>query len=438
MGEQRTLTSVDLFAGCGGLTRGLEGAKFRCVAFNEVNVNAAASFQANFPDAIPFVGNIVDVLSNDIIKKELLPILGGTGKLDLLCGGPPCQEYSRSQVRRSQKVDTKDIPTSYLFQEMIRVIKILQPKVFLFENVEGLLTTKWEKKKGRKGEVFRRVWKDFESINGYKIQPTLIHAYNFGVPQNRPRVMIMGVRDDVYSKSEYEIVRFNPRQNKFLNGGKSTYSAELRNNAGLFPTGNGLIPPDIIDALDDLNFHGWVEGKPRHRKKPKTQYQKQMREMLGENWRKHVLTDHEFSNHRDLTIERFQHMIDNQCNMKECPERLRTNKNNQSFTPKRWKGKNPSITCQSIPDDYVHYSVPRTYSVREWARLQTLPDHHIFLGPRTTGGGRRAGNPTEGNFERECPKYTQIGNAVPPFMAKSIGERIISIIRPSRHDGRKV
>ena len=69
MGEQRTLTSVDLFAGCGGLTRGLEGAKFRCVAFNEVNVNAAASFQANFPDAIPFVGNIVDVLSNDIIKN---------------------------------------------------------------------------------------------------------------------------------------------------------------------------------------------------------------------------------------------------------------------------------------------------------------------------------------------------------------------------------
>ena len=121
----------------------------KCVAFNEVNIHAAASFQANFPDAIPFVGNIVDVFSNDIIKNELLPKLGGVGKLDLLCGGPPCQEYSRSQVRRSQKVETKDVPTSYLFQEMIRVIKILQPKVFLFENVEGLLTAKWKKKESK-------------------------------------------------------------------------------------------------------------------------------------------------------------------------------------------------------------------------------------------------------------------------------------------------
>lgn len=431
MGERRNLTSVDLFAGCGGLTRGLEGAGFKCIAFNEVNVHAAASFQANFPDAIPFVGNIVDVFSDDIIKNELLPKLGGVGKLDLLCGGPPCQEYSRSQVRRSQKVETKDVPTSYLFQEMIRVINILQPKVFLFENVEGLLTAKWKKKKGIKGEVFRRVWKEFESIEGYKIQPTLLHAYNFGVPQNRPRVMIMGVRDDVYSKCEFDVIKFNPRQRKFLKGGKSNYSAELRNNGGLFPIRNGLIPPDIIDALDDLNFQGWTEEKPRHRKKPKTDYQKQMREMLGDNWRKQTLTDHEFSKHKTLTEERFQYMIDHQCDMKDCPKHLRTKKNNQSFTPRRWKGKNPTMTCQSIPDDYVHYSVPRTYSVREWARLQTFPDHHVFLGPRTTGGLRRAGKPSEGDFDRECPKYTQIGNAVPPFLAKSIGERIISIILPS-------
>ena len=83
---------------------------------------------------------------------ELSLKLGGVGILDLLCGGPPCQEYSRSQDRRSQKVETKDVPTSYLFQEMIRVINILQPKVFLFENVEGLLTAKWRKKKGRKGK----------------------------------------------------------------------------------------------------------------------------------------------------------------------------------------------------------------------------------------------------------------------------------------------
>ena len=93
--------------------------------------------------------------------------------------------------------------------------------------------------------------------------------------------MIMGVRDDVYSKCEFDVIKFNPRQRKFLKGGKSNYSGELRNNGGLFPIRNGLIPPDLVDALDDLNFNGWVEEKPRHRKKPKTEYQKQMRAELG-------------------------------------------------------------------------------------------------------------------------------------------------------------
>ena len=75
-----------------------------------------------------------------------------------------------------------------------------------------------------------------------------------------------------------------------------------------------------------------------------------------------------------------------------------------------------------ISDDYIHYSMPRALSVREWARLQTFPDHHLFSGPRTTGGVRRAGNPDKGIWDREVPKYTQIGNAVPPYLAFQIAE----------------
>ena len=429
MGRRKSpsLSSVDLFAGCGGLTRGLESAGFETLAFNEINKNAAESFKLNFPNAMSYVGNIADVLSNEVVKSDLIPKIGGEGELDLLCGGPPCQEYSRSQVRRSEKVESKDVPTTYLFQDMIRLNKILRPKIYLFENVEGLLTTKWTKK-GEKGEVFRRVHQEFQQMDEYVMQPTLVHSYNFGVPQNRPRVMIMGVRKDIYAKSDFDIIEFDPLEEKYLSG-KSTYSSALRNNGGLFPISNGKKFPDLVDALSDLDFEGWREERPRHRKKPKTDFQRQMRSGLGDNWRKHALHDHEFSDHSELVIERFQYMIDHQCSMKECPEHLQTKKNNQKSTPRRWKGKTPTFTCQSIPDDVSHYSKPRTYSVREWARLQTFPDHHLFCGPRTTGGHRRAGKPSEGKFLRECPKYTQIGNAVPPFLAESIGFRIKDILK---------
>ena len=86
------------------------------------------------------------------------------------------------------------------------------------------------------------------------------------------------------------------------------------------------------------------------------------------------------------------------------------------------------MTVTSLPDDYIHYSKPRTFSVREWARIQTFPDKHLFEGKRTTGGDRRAGNPSEGIWGRDVPKYTQIGNAIPPLMGKAIGEKIQSFL----------
>jgi DNA (cytosine-5)-methyltransferase 1 len=122
-------------------------------------------------------------------------------------------------------------------------------------------------------------------------------------------------------------------------------------------------------------------------------------------------------------------MIDNSVsNIRDLPEDMRTKKFSQKLLPADWGEGSPTITCCSNSDDYVHYSMPRALSVREWARLQTFPDHHLFSGPRTTGGVRRAGNPDEGVWDREVPKYTQIGNAVPPMLAKAIGERVIGII----------
>jgi DNA (cytosine-5)-methyltransferase 1 len=100
---------------------------------------------------------------------------------------------------------------------------------------------------------------------------------------------------------------------------------------------------------------------------------------------------------------------------------LKTKKFAQRLLPRRWSKTGPSITATSLPDDYVHYEQPRVLSVREWAQLQMFPDWYEFSGKRTTGGIRRAGNPRAGVFDRELPKYTQIGNAVPVTLAGAIG-----------------
>ena len=112
----------------------------------------------------------------------------------------------------------------------------------------------------------------------------------------------------------------------------------------------------------------------------------------------------------------------------DIPVHLQTKKFAQRLLPKVWGNKGPTITACSLPDDFVHYEQARSLTVREWARLQTFPDWYQFSGKRTTGGLRRAGNPRESIFEREAPKYTQIGNAVPVELARRLGLNIRKLL----------
>ena len=139
----RQPTSIDLFAGCGGLARGLEWAGFDCLAFNELNKDAADSFAANFPNAMRFDGDLRTALSNKVIKAKLAPLIEARGGLDLLTGGPPCQGYSGIGHRRTHAMNKHEIPTNHLYLEMVRVIRALKPRAFLFENVEGILSSMW-------------------------------------------------------------------------------------------------------------------------------------------------------------------------------------------------------------------------------------------------------------------------------------------------------
>ena len=412
----KKLTVVDLFAGCGGLSLGLEQAGFQTIYVNELNNDAMESYLINRDSENPYLRerfNSNDVKSM-IIDKKYIPNLSKDlqntykinvkdGDLDLLVGGPPCQGYSGIGHRRSYSVNKELIPSNFLYQDMTYLISKLNPKIFLFENVRGLLSSRWNNS-GEKGEIWNDVLYTFSSLKNYHTSWKLVKAKDYGVPQNRPRILLVGIRKDI-------------KLNKKLS----------RTADGFLPDPSGT-PPDPVDIFSDLidpNYTNKICNE-KYLKDPSSDYQKYLRTKNKVIYKKgYELTEQEYSNHSEHIIKKFQFMIENNG---QIPKEMKTKKFAQRLIPKRWDENGPNITATSLPDDYVHYAQPRILTVREWARLQMFPDWYRFAGKRTTGGSRRAGNPRDNNFDRELPKYTQIGNAVPVGLAKKIGEHFINIL----------
>ena len=404
---------IDLFAGCGGLSLGLEQAGFNPVYVNELNNDALSTYLINRSEykhlnSKKFHSNDIKELSGS--KKnleELSKNLKSTfninkGDLSLVVGGPPCQGYSGIGHRRSYKVDKDKIPSNYLYKDMFRVIEHFNPKAFIFENVRGLLSARWTKS-GAKGEIFKDVLKQFSKLKNYNHHYSLVQSKDYGVPQNRPRVLVIGIRRDIKSKI---------------------------NKDDLFPNKDKSYPhlEELFSDLIDKNYNkSFVTNS--YLSDPKSKIQKILRiKKSGKSFLKKgdKLTDQEYSKHSPNIVKKFKSMLDNDGVIKD---KFKTKKFAQRLLNKKWNGKGPNITATSLPDDYVHYSQPRSLTVREWARLQMFPDWYQFKGKRTTGGIRRAGNPQKGIFDREVPKYTQIGNAVPVELAKRLGEKIIKLLK---------
>ncbi len=411
---------MDLFAGCGGLSLGLENAGFVPIFVNELHPAARATYLLNRRElewlsrSENQSGDVLEITQNEAELSGLASRMKREyGEVDLIAGGPPCQGFSGIGHRRSFDVTRHQMPGNHLYREMARIIEKVGPRAFLFENVKGLLSSRWHPE-GEKGEIWHDVFSAFEAVQclknrrtlGYHVVPGLVHAKTFGVPQNRPRVIIIGIREDLCNQGDVQ----------------DQMSALMEPVAS-------IKAPDLIDLLDDLADPMWRKGSTNfYPRSPRTEIQEQFRlsrdgSVLAA--RGDVLTEQEYSNHSEDIIEKFQFMIGNGG---EIPEHMKTKKFAQRVLPKRWGSSGPSITATSLPDDYVHYSLPRTPTVREWARIQTFPDWYQFAGRRTTGGRRRAGDPAAGIWERDVPKYTQIGNAVPVFMAKEIGLAIRNII----------
>ena len=403
---------IDLFAGCGGLSLGLEQAGFNPVYVNELNNDALNTYLINRSEYKHL--NLKEFHSNDIkelsgSKKKLEELSKNLkskfnikkGDLSLVVGGPPCQGYSGIGHRRSYKVDKEKIPSNYLYKEMYKVIEHFNPKAFIFENVRGLLSARWTKN-GVKGEIFKDVLKQFSKLKNYNYDYSLVQSKDYGVPQNRPRVLVIGIRKDIKSRI---------------------------NKEDLFPNKDKSYPhlEELFSDLIDKNYNkDFVTNS--YLSDPKTKIQRTLRTRKNKNSflsKGDKLTDQEYSNHSPNIVKKFKSMLDNDGVIKD---KFKTKKFAQRLLNKRWNGKGPNITATSLPDDYVHYSQPRTLTVREWARLQMFPDWYIFQGKRHTGGIRRAGNPQKGIFDREVPKYTQIGNAVPVELARRLGLNIIKLL----------
>lgn len=405
------LSFIDLFAGCGGLSLGLEQAGFTPVLVNELNSDAMLTYLQNRIDDFPWLRqNHVSNVKELVVKPEVLDRFRDSirarlnidiyGKeLDLICGGPPCQGFSGLGIRRSYSVEKKQLISNFLYQDMAFLVNRLEPKIFLFENVRGLLSARWTND-GQKGEIFANVLQTFKDIGKYHVRFKLVHAKDYGVPQNRPRILIVGLRKDVFPEPP------------------DTDDAVA---AGLLPKPVGGFP-SISELIWDLQDPSYVPGgvTPCYAHPAMNDIQRMLRTRrdgtvagLGD-----PVSEMEYSNHSPIIQEKFAAMIRNGG---EIPEKYRTKKFAQKVLPREWGASGPTITACSAPDDYVHFEQPRSLTVREWARLQMFPDWYQFTGKRTTGGLRRAGNPREGIFARELPKYTQIGNAVPVRLAYNLG-----------------
>lgn len=408
-----TPTMIDLFAGCGGLSLGMEQAGFFPLFVNELNQDALDTYLRNRDQHYPHLrakfhsSDIKDCVSKDSFFDELFDELQTEfgrdfrkDSVDLLTGGPPCQGFSGIGLRRSYSVEKTQLPSNHLYQDMAFFVHKVRPKVFLFENVEGLLRARWTKD-GNKGEIFQDVLSSFKLIPDYTVRYKLVYGKDYGVPQNRPRVLIVGVRNDM------------------LNGETCDGDAVI---SGFLPAATGMAP-HIIDLLSDLvdsrigddRVTRFYPSEPTNELQAKLRFNPLTQELLRMG---DPVTEHQYSKHAPHVVERFQHMIE----FGVIPEHLKTKKFAQRVLPKRWGNQGPNITACSLPDDFVHYEQPRSLTVREWARLQMFPDWYQFSGKRTTGGIRRAGNPRASIFEREVPKYTQIGNAVAVEMARQVGE----------------
>lgn len=371
------LTSIDLFSGCGGMTLGFGWAGFNSLLASDIDENCEKTFATNFPE-VPFLcGDLSDYEKHDFDQYI------NNRQIDVIIGGPPCQGFSLANKRRNKIAED---PRNRLFYEFVKTIHWYNPKSFVMENVKGLLSM-------QSGKVIEQILNEFETAGkyGYHVEYQILKASDYGVPQSRERVIVIGIRKDFGAHP-----KFPPKISK----AKVT----------------------VNEAISDLPQINAGEGQESmaYYSKPKNNYQVWARQSSN------VVHNHIAMKHTLRLIDRFKAIKPGK-NLLDVWEThgavQRGNPNEKSkikFSQNNLRliADKPAPTiAASFQSNFIHPYLHRNFTAREGARLQSFPDDFIFEGMRT-----------KMSWEKGLSQYQQIGNAVPPLMAYEIAKTLRDVL----------
>jgi DNA (cytosine-5)-methyltransferase 1 len=365
-------TAIDLFAGAGGLSEGFRMEDFQILIANDFNKDAAETYKLNHPDVQFLDGPIQNIIGQDLLKLTNIE----KGELDVLIGGPPCQAFSVYNHQRGFHDER-----SGLFREYIRLVEALEPKIIIMENVTGMSSVE-------KGRAIIEIYESLEEL-GYNVEHKILKAEEYGVPQERRRLIFLGVRD-----------------NYFIEWPEPTHNKEGDKKLKKFNT--------VWDAISDLPAlkidEGFEEGN--YINEPLSTLQKNLRKNSK------FIFNHYAPHLTAININRMQ-FIPQGGSWRDIPQHLLPDgmkRAKRSDHTKRYgrlmqDGLSSTILTRCDPHwgAYIHPTQDRTLTVREAARLQTFPDCIKFSGARVE-------------------QYRQVGNAVPPLLSKAIAKSVKNIL----------
>lgn len=436
--------AIDLFCGAGGMSEGLIQAGFHILFSSDINPDVQRTYMNRHEqlglhqgvntyfhrgDIRELTGNLINekIANLEIFRNQDVP------EIDAVFGGPPCQGFSRAGRR-----DPND-PRNMLFREYLRVINEVRPRYVVLENVTGFMDTKFYGFEGvtgyqyPDGEIVPNIlMHEFQLIGYHTLEPRILNAAHYGVPQRRNRVIVMAYRNDmvppVYPEPTHnddtaltiadaisDLIRNEDIRNQVHNI-DTDFQIASREGRTLDVNGNtinsnGVIHNNEVSAHQQIiaeRFALFREGEDGAGLKNRVMSE-------GIDISNYPALINHCVNAMGLEQEQVIELFRAGNVSRENVDILLTKKNIRT----RLDRNKPSATVMTIADDYISPFEPRTFSVRELARLQSFDDSFEFLGKRTTGGLRR---------RVEVPQYSQVGNAVPPLLARAVANEIMRVL----------